>query len=136
MLPDGPNLVEALFFQALGLLKPEFSVAGEEPAQLAAAPDGEPSATVAGRVAAARRRALHRQGCCNSQLSPAQLDQLSQLGAAAQTLLQRAAGQLGWSGRGYHRVLRVARSIADLAGSAAIEPAHMAEALQLRRGLV
>ncbi len=106
------------------------------PAQLAAAPDGEPSAAVASRVAAARRRALHRQGCCNSQLSPAQLDQLSQLGAAAQTLLQRAAGQLGWSGRGYHRVLRVARSIADLAGSAAIEPAHMAEALQLRRGLV
>jgi magnesium chelatase family protein len=106
------------------------------PAQLAAAPDGEPSAAVAGRVAAARQRALHRQGCCNSQLSPAQLDQLSQLGAAAQALLQRAAGQLGWSGRGYHRVLRVARSIADLAGSAVIEPAHMAEALQLRRGLV
>ena len=49
-------------------------------------------------------------------------------------LLQKAAARLSWSGRSYHRVMRVARSIADLAGSARIGPAQMAEAVQLRRG--
>ena len=105
------------------------------PQALAAAPDGEASAAVAARVAAARQRSLRRQGCCNAQLGPQQLDQHARPEPAALALLQKAATRLAWSGRGYHRVLRVARSIADLAGADTIAPAHMAEAVQLRRGL-
>ena len=105
------------------------------PAILAAAPDGESSAVVAQRVAVARERALDRQGCSNARLAPQALDQQALPEAAAMELLQKAAARLGWSGRSYHRVLRVARSIADLAGSREIKPAQMAEAVQLRRGL-
>jgi magnesium chelatase family protein len=50
-------------------------------------------------------------------------------------LLQKAAAKLGWSGRSTHRSLKVARTIADLAGSTTIEPAHVAEAVQYRRVL-
>ncbi|MEG1769359.1 MAG: ATP-binding protein, partial [Comamonas sp.] len=49
---------------------------------------------------------------------------------------QSAAARLGWSGRSLHRVLKVARTIADLAGSARIETAHVAEAVQYRRALL
>lgn len=105
------------------------------PAILAAAPDGESSAVVAQRVAVARELALARQGCSNARMAPQALDQQALPEAAAMELLQKAAARLGWSGRSYHRVLRVARSIADLAGSREIKPAQMAEAVQLRRGL-
>lgn len=105
------------------------------PAELAAAPSGEPSRVVAERVAAARRRALARQGGLNAQLSPAELARHARPQAEAEALLQRASQQLAWSGRGYHRCLRVARTLADLAGSDAIDVAAMAEAVQLRRGL-
>ena len=54
---------------------------------------------------------------------------------AARTLLESAAARLGWSGRGLHRVLRVARSIADLAGQGRIEVPAVAEAIQYRRAL-
>jgi len=105
------------------------------PAQLAAAPDGETSTTVAARVAVARENALARQGCANAQLSSSGIDQHCSTEPAALALLQKAAAQLAWSGRSYHRVLRVARTIADLAGSDRITPAQMGEAIQLRRGL-
>jgi magnesium chelatase family protein len=105
------------------------------PQVLAAAPDGEPSAVVAARVARARELALARQGCCNARLEGAALDQQARPEPAALALLQRSAEHLAWSARAYHRVLRVARSVADLAGSPGIELAAMAEAVQLRRGL-
>ncbi len=105
------------------------------PQVLAAAPDGEPSAVVAARVARARALALNRQGCCNARLEGAALDQQARPEPAALALLQRSAEHLAWSARAYHRVLRVARSVADLAGSPGIELAAMAEAVQLRRGL-
>ncbi len=103
------------------------------PATLAAAPDGEPTEVVAARVAVARTRALARQGVVNAALAGEALDRHAALDAAGTQFLQTAAARLGWSARGFHRVLRVARSIADLAGSDAIALAHVAEAIQYRR---
>nr|WP_295081538.1 YifB family Mg chelatase-like AAA ATPase [uncultured Roseateles sp.] len=105
------------------------------PAVLAAQPAGEASATVAARVARARQLALQRQACSNARLSVAQLDHFARAEPAALAFLQKAAERLAWSARSYHRILRVARSIADLAAAEQIQSAHMAEAVQLRRGL-
>ncbi len=105
------------------------------PNELDAAPNGEGSTTVAQRVAAARQRALARQGHANALLEAAELDAHAPLEPAAKTLLQQAATKLGWSGRAYHRVLRVARTIADLAGRETLDTAAVAEAIQLRRPL-
>jgi magnesium chelatase family protein len=105
------------------------------PAALAAAPDGEPSESVARRVAAARAWAGSRQGVLNAELAGEALDRHAALDAAATAFLHAAATRLGWSPRSYHRVLRVARSIADLAASEAIATAHVAEAIQYRRML-
>jgi magnesium chelatase family protein len=102
---------------------------------LATLPEGEPSAVVAQRVARARERALARQGSHNARLAGAALDRHCVLAAEPSRFLQAAAVRLGWSARSYHRVLRVARSVADLAGSAGIEVAHLAEAIQYRRAL-
>jgi magnesium chelatase family protein len=63
------------------------------------------------------------------------IDAHCRMDRAAAALLTSAATRLGWSGRSIHRCLRVARSIADLADSPAIESAHVAEAVQYRRGL-
>ncbi len=103
------------------------------PEALSAAPDGEPTAAVAARVHAARERALRRQGCVNGDLAGAALDEHTALDAASTQFMRNAAARLGWSARGFHRVLRVARSIADLAGSEAIATPHLAEAIQYRR---
>jgi len=105
------------------------------PEALSAAPDGETSASVAQRVAQARDLALARQGVMNAALSGDALDLHCALDDASATFLQAAAARLGWSARGFHRVLRVARTIADLAGSPAIASAHLAEAIQYRRVL-
>ncbi|RTL42816.1 MAG: ATP-binding protein [Burkholderiales bacterium] len=96
---------------------------------------GEPSAAVAARASAARRRALSRQGVANAQLQPQDLTAHAVLEPAARTLLERSAERLGWSARSFHRVLRVARTVADLAGAEGIGAGHVAEAIQLRRGL-
>lgn len=96
---------------------------------------GETSATVAERVTAARERALSRQGVANALLQAQDLAAHAALEAPAKALLERSAERLGWSARSFHRVLRVARTIADLAGAAVIAPGHVAEAIQLRRGL-
>ncbi len=105
------------------------------PEVLAASPPGEPSAVVAARVAAARARQLGRQGVLNVNLAGAALDAHAQASAAALAFLQSACTRLGWSGRAFHRVLKLARTIADLADQAEITPAHMAEAIQYRRVL-
>ncbi|MEN9889246.1 MAG: Competence protein ComM [Pseudomonadota bacterium] len=103
-------------------------------ALLTAAP-GESSARIAARSQAARARALARQGVPNAQLQGQDLDTHIGLDADAQALLTTAAARLAWSGRGTHRTLRLARTIADLAGSAAVSASHVAEAIQYRRVL-
>ncbi len=111
-------------------------VPGLPPELLAAAPDGDDTATVAQRVQQARERQRARQDCVNAQLSPPQLDRHARADPAAQALLERSIAALGWSARAQHRLLRVARSIADLAAEDSIQKAHVAEAVQLRRALV
>ena len=105
------------------------------PQALSAAPDGEPSAVIAQRVSAARERALQRQHTTNAMLSGDALDRHCALDVAAAKFLQSAATRLGWSARGFHRVLRVARTIADLAARERIAVGDIAEAVQYRRVL-
>lgn len=104
-------------------------------AELLAQGAGEASSAVRARVAQAHARALARQGKANHRLQGQELDTHLALAPAAAGFLQTAAARLGWSARSTHRTLRVARTIADLAGSASIETHHVAEAVQYRRVL-
>jgi magnesium chelatase family protein len=104
-------------------------------AQLTAAADGESSAIVGARVAAARATAMARQGCSNAQLAGDALETHCRLDREAARFLHAAAARLGWSARSFHRVLRVARTAADLAGCRDIGASHLAEAIQYRRVL-
>jgi magnesium chelatase family protein len=105
------------------------------PAELLDAPAGEPTACVQSRCVAARAFAMARQGKENQGLQGAEIDTHATPCAAAGAFLRQAAARLGWSARSTHRVLKVARTIADLAGSATVETVHLAEAVQYRRGL-
>jgi magnesium chelatase family protein len=102
--------------------------------ELTAAAAGEPSATVRARVIAARERQLARQGKANAALTGGEIEAHCVPDADALVLLKRAIARLDLSARAYHRVLRVARSVADLAGCARIGAGHVAEAVQYRRG--
>jgi magnesium chelatase family protein len=101
-------------------------------AELTGAP-GEPSNAVRERVLAARARQLARQGKPNAWLGARETERQCAAEPGALDLLRQAIGRLALSARAYHRVLRVARSIADLAGSDALAAAHVAEAIQYRR---
>lgn len=102
--------------------------------QLAVRPSGESSAEVRARVASARQRQLARSmvGNTNSELSSREIPRYCQLDPAAEQLLKRAVDQYYLSGRIYHRLLKVARTIADLGGIDTILSEHIAEALQYR----
>ncbi len=113
----------------------QVEVASVPPEALLGQPQGESSAAVAQRVAEAMARQQARQGRPNAALDAGQLDRLCPLDEAASRFLQQAANRLGWSGRGLHRVIKVARTIADLAGAEHIAVAHLAEAMQYRRSL-
>ena len=99
----------------------------------AAAKACEPSAAVRERVVAARDRQRARQGCCNARLAPADVARHCAPDADGEALLMKATARLGLSARGYHRVLKVARTIADLAGAESIAPRHLAEAIGYRQ---
>lgn len=96
-------------------------------------PEGEDSAAIRARVTAARQRQAERSGRTNSRLDQAQTNQHCRLGERDQALLERAVDGLQLSARSMHRILRVARTIADLADSADIGTAHLTEAIGYRR---
>jgi magnesium chelatase family protein len=106
---------------------------------------GEPSAAIQARVEAARRiqrsrftsahpPAAWQDGgiACNADMRPAEVRQYCDLDDAGRSLMKMAMNQLQLSARAYHRVLKLARTIADLSGSPVIAPSHLAEALQYR----
>ncbi|MEJ8835450.1 YifB family Mg chelatase-like AAA ATPase [Ramlibacter sp. AN1133] len=103
--------------------------------ELLDAPAGEASAPVRSRCVAARERALRRQGKANHALQGAEIDEHAGLARKASEFLRNASARLAWSARSTHRVLKVARTIADLAASGGVELVHVAEAVQYRRVL-
>jgi magnesium chelatase family protein len=101
--------------------------------ELVQAPPGETTAAIRARCLQARERALQRQGVANQALQARAIDDHLRLDDAALKFLSLAATRLGWSARATHRALRVARTIADLAGAEAMQVEHLAEAMQYRR---
>jgi magnesium chelatase family protein len=107
--------------------------------KLAAETAGEPSATVRARVQGVRQRQAARfdggRFTCNAEMTPTEVREYcqSRLAEPARALLRLAMNQLGLSARAFHRVLKLARTIADLAGSEEIGPPHLAEAVQYRQ---
>ncbi len=107
--------------------------ATEMAARVDAADSGERSSVVRDRVAHAYRWQIERQGKPNARLGPAEVERHCARTAAAESLLAQAMSRLSLSARGYHRVLKVARTIADVAQCDAIAPSHVAEAIGYRR---
>ncbi|NTV95135.1 MAG: ATP-binding protein, partial [Thiobacillus sp.] len=101
---------------------------------LIGAPAGEASTQVRARVIAARERQFARQGKNNAELGIAEIDSHCAISPEAAGQLRQAIARLNLSARAYHRVLKLARTLADLAGSEQIGPAQVAEAIRYRRG--
>jgi magnesium chelatase family protein len=141
-----PHQVQAYLGKLSGPLLDRFDLLVEVPPvdleSLAASGAGEPSAPVRARVTQARRRQRARFGddglAVNGRMGPADLDRQAPLDPPSRALLLAAAARLGLSARGFDRVRRVARTLADLEGADRIGPEHVAEAVRYRRrvGLV
>ena len=110
-------------------------VGADMAASTAIAGGADRTAGVRERVARAHARQIERQGKPNARLAPAEVERHCQRSAAAEGLLAQAMSRWSLSARGYHRVLKVARTIADVAGCDTIEPSHVAEAIGYRREL-
>ena len=100
---------------------------------------GESSEAIRARVESARQRQRERflnikssNVISNADMHVAEVRQFCKLDEAGESLIRAAMGQMNLSARGYHRVLKLARTIADLAGSEQIQAVHLAEALQYR----
>jgi magnesium chelatase family protein len=103
--------------------------------ELVNAPAGEASDDVRQRVSTARNLAIQRQAKANHALGSSEIDAQCQLDASAVKFLNTTASRLGWSGRSTHRVMKIARTIADLAQAECVGIIHLAEAVQYRRAL-
>ena len=108
------------------------AVAALSARELQEAPQGEPSAAIRARVVATRTRQLTRDGTLNARLQGKKLRERVSFDADGQRMVSRAIAKLALSARGYDRVLRVARTIADLDGADQVGAEHVAEALQFR----
>lgn len=121
---SGPLLDRIDLHVSVGRLPPE--------TLLAPCANEEPSAEVRARVERARERQQQRQGCVNNDLDSGRLLEVCALEREAKALLTNAGDTLKLSGRGIHRTLRVARTIADMNESAVVAAAHIGEALAFR----
>jgi magnesium chelatase family protein len=134
-----PGSIERYQRRLSGPLRDRFDLRLHLPAlpwaDLGNAAAGEPTTAVRARVMAARTRQAARQGLLNARLDGERLRRACRLGPDAEGLLRDGASRLALSARAVARVLRVARTIADLAGSEGIEAPHLAEALQFRTDL-
>jgi magnesium chelatase family protein len=115
----------------------QVTVSRLKPTELTQVSEGEPSAPIRERVLAARNQSVERfkaepQLHCNAQMQSRHLRQWCVLDDASRQLLEAAIQRLGLSARGTDRILKVARTIADLAGSPTLQVAHVAEAVQYR----
>jgi len=133
----GPNCEEVYQSRISGPLLDRMDLTIElpavTPADLAAPGVGENTATVAARVARAREAQTERAGATNAALADAQLGAVAAPDAEGTALLTRACEALGLSARAYMRILRVARTLADLDGADAVARRHIAEAISFRR---
>ena len=136
----GPDFVRRYRSRISGPLLDRIDLAIDVPAvpasvlEATATPAAESPAAQA-RVVAVRERQVTRQGKCNARLSAGELALCDATPGAMQTLT-RAMSRMQLSARAFHRVLKVARTIADLAGDARVEAPHAAEALAYRRAVV
>ena len=103
-------------------------------AELTSAVNAENSEAIRNRVEAARALQLQRQGKPNFALGSLEIDEFCQPDEAGLTLLKTAISRLNLSARAYHRILKLARTIADVSAAPNISAAHIAEAVQYRRG--
>lgn len=112
----------------------QIDVPAVTPADLALPPSKEGSLEVSERVARARAVQMTRNGgLTNAELNPQMLDHVAEPDGDGRKLLIKAAETLGLTARGYHRVLRLARTLADLSDSEHIHRIHIAESLSHRR---
>lgn len=100
--------------------------------QAKADPQSESSERVRQRVEKLHLKQMERQGCLNGDLTPKQIQRYVPIDQPGQALLKNAVERMGISARSYHRILRVARTLADMSGSSEVEQSHLAEALGYR----